>query len=157
MRRIDRSRSQGFAAAYEDGMEHLVAAVELAVDGVEGRDARLSAGLRAALDLLAANPALAHLLLVESLATAGPARLEHERGLSQVAALLRPPPSGPGGGAAISEGTARLLAAGLASHLSGRVLAGESETLGDSHELLLSYLLAALRPAAAVERRAALA
>jgi len=156
MRRIDRSRSQGFAAACEDGTEHLVAVVELAADGVEGRDARLSAGLRAALDFLAARPALAHLLLVEPFA-AGPARLEHERGLSQVAALLRPPPSGPEGGAAISEETARLLAGGLASHLSGRVLAGEAEALGDSHELLLSYLLAALRPAAAVERRAALA
>jgi hypothetical protein len=35
----------------------------------------------------------------------------------------------------------RLLAGGLVSHLSGRVLAGEAERLPGDHGLLLQYLL----------------
>ena len=151
MRGIDRSEGQCFAAAYEDGKQRLVGVIEAAVDGVEGGGARLSAGLRAGLDFLAADPALAHLLLVEALA----APVEHERGLAQLARLLRPPPSGLGAGEERAQETARLLAGGLASHLSGRVLAGEAENLGQSHDLLLDYLLAALPPTAAPERRPA--
>ncbi|HYJ20772.1 MAG TPA: hypothetical protein VEW07_01965, partial [Solirubrobacterales bacterium] len=142
-------------AAYEDGKERLAAAAEAAVDGKGGWEDRLSAGLRAALDFLAADPALAHLLLVESLAAARPARLEHERSLAQLAQLLQPPLAAAGAGEAFPEETARLLAGGLASHLSGRVLAGEAEALGDSHDLLLGYLLAASHPATAAGRRAA--
>jgi AcrR family transcriptional regulator len=151
MRGIERSEGQCFTAAYEDGKQRLAAVVEEAVDGVDGREDQLSAGLRAGLDFLAANPTLAHLLLVESPA----ARVEHERGLAQLAELLRPPPSGFGVGEERSQETARLLAGGLASHLSGRVLAGEAESLGESHDLLLGYLLAAAPPTAAPERRAA--
>ena len=114
--------------------------VEAAVRDESGWDAQLSAGLRAGLDFLAANPPLAHLLLVESLAAARPARLEHERTLSAWPGSA-PPPGEPAGGGAISEETARLLAGGLASHLSGRVLAGEAERLPESHGLLFGYLL----------------
>ena len=151
------SKDQCFAAAYEDGVARLVAAIEAAVEGERDWRARLSAGLRAGLDFLAAGPPLAHLLLVEALAAARPARLEHERSLARLAQALRPPSSELGEGAP-SEETARLLAGGLASHLSGRVLAGEAERLGESHELLLGYLLApSLRaaPRSADERRVA--
>lgn len=130
-----------FAAAYEDGVERLAAAVEAAVQDERGWDARLSAGLRAGLDFLAADPPLAHLLLVEALAAARPARLEHERSLVRLAEALRPPAELPGG-ESVPEQTVRLLAGGLASHLSGRVLAGEAESLRDDHDLLLKYLLA---------------
>jgi AcrR family transcriptional regulator len=146
-----------FAAAYEDGVERLTAAVETAVGREREWDAQLSAGLQAGLDFLAASPLLAHLLLVESLAAARPARLEHERTLVQLAEALRLLPAELPGGEAISEEAARLLAGGLASHLSGRVLAGEAERLPESHDVLLQYLLAPLLPAAsrsADERRA---
>jgi len=147
-----------FAAAYDDGVERLSGAVEAAARGEQGGPDRLSAGLRAGLDFLAADPPLAHLLLVEALAAARPARLEHERTLARLARALRGPSSGLRGGEALSEETARLLAGGLASHLSGRVLAGEAERLPESHDLLLQYLLAPLPPAAssgAGERRVA--
>jgi AcrR family transcriptional regulator len=153
------SKDSCFAAAYADGAERLVAAVEGAMRGERGRQARLSAGLAAGLDFLAANPPLAHLLLVESLAASRPARLEHERTLARLAQALRQSPADSAGSRAASEETARLLAGGLASHLSGRVLAGEAERLADSHELLLGYLLTPSPPAAssgAGERRAAL-
>ena len=130
-----------FAAAYEDGVERLAAAVEDAARDEIGWDARLSAGLGAGLEFLAADPPLAHLLLVEALAAARPARLEHERSLIRLAEALRPPAELPGG-EAVPEETLRLLAGGLASHLSGRVLAGEAEHLARDRDLLLQYLLA---------------
>jgi AcrR family transcriptional regulator len=146
-----------FAAAYEDGVERLAAAVETAVQGERQWAARLSAGLRAGLDFLATNPPLAHLLLVESLAAARPARLEYERTLGRLAEALRPPASESTGVEAVSDETARLLAGGLASHLSGRVLAGEVECLPEQHGLLLQYLLTPSLPAtsrSADQRRA---
>lgn len=142
------SKELCFAAAYEDGIERLTVVVEEAVKNDTDRASRLSAALRAGLDFLAASPPLAHLLLVESLAAARPARLEHERSLVQLAEALRLPP----GGEDLAEETARLLAGGLASHLSGRVLAGEAERLPDLHDLLLAYLLA---PSLAATSRAA--
>jgi AcrR family transcriptional regulator len=150
-------KEQCFAAAYEDGIERLVGAVAVAVANEREWSSRLSAGLAAGLEFLASDPPLAHLVLVESLAAARPARLQHERSLARLASTLRLP-SGTRSDAAVSEGTARLLAGGLASHLSGRVLAGEAERLPESHELLLQYLLAPSLPAAsggAGERRVA--
>jgi AcrR family transcriptional regulator len=140
------SKEVCFAAAYEDGVERLAAAVEASVQDESGWDAGLSAGLRAGLDFLAADPPLAHLLLVESLAAARSARLEHERSLVRLAEALRPPAE-VAGGEVIPEQTVRLLAGGLASHVSGRVLAGEAECLAQDHELLLEYLLAPSRVA----------
>jgi AcrR family transcriptional regulator len=135
------SKEACFDAAYEDGVERLAAAVEVAARDENGWDARLSAGLGAGLDFLAADPPLAHLLLVEALAAARPARLEHERSLVRLAEALRPPAELPGG-ERVPEETVRLLAGGLASHVSGRVLAGEARRLPQDHDLLLGFLLA---------------
>ena len=137
-----------FAAAYEDGVDRLADTVELAAASGEGWDEQVSAGLRAALEFLAADPPLAHLLLVEALAAARPARLEHERSLTRLAEALRPPAELPGG-EAVPEETLRLLAGGLASHLSGRVLAGEADRIAADRELLLQYALAPSRSTAA--------
>jgi AcrR family transcriptional regulator len=135
------SKEDCFGAAYEDGVERLAAAVEMAVQGERGWALCVSVGLTAGLDFLAAHPSLAHLLLVEALAAARPARLEYERSLTRLAEALRPPPERPGG-EKVPEETLRLLAGGIASHLSGRVLAGEAERLGEDRDLLLEYLLA---------------
>ncbi|HVY79018.1 MAG TPA: TetR/AcrR family transcriptional regulator [Solirubrobacterales bacterium] len=148
------SKELCFAAAYEDGVEHLADAVGEAVRGERGWANQVSAGLSAGLAFLAADPPLGHLLFVESLAAARPARLEHERSLERLAEVLHPP--GVEGGAVTDE-TARILAGGLASHLSGRILAGESERLPELHDSLLQYLLAPSLAAlhTADERRAA--
>jgi AcrR family transcriptional regulator len=136
-----------FAAAYEDGVERLAAAVEAAAVEESDWPARLSAGLRAGLDFLAADPPYAHLLFVEALAAARPARLEHERSLTLLAETLRTQSAELPAGETISEETARLLAGGLASHISGRVLAGNAEQLAADRDLLLQYLLAPTRVA----------
>lgn len=146
-----RGKEARFAAAYKDGAERLAEAVDMAASREQRWAIRLSAGLRAGLDFLAADPPLAHLLLVESLAAARPARLEHERSLERLAEALRPPAQTPGGGVA-SEETRRLLAGGLASHASARVLAGEVERLPQEHDLLLGFLLA---PTQAADARVA--
>jgi AcrR family transcriptional regulator len=150
------SKEACFDAAYEDGVERLAAEVDSAAGAERDWANRLSSGLRAGLQFLAGDPSLAHLLLVESLAAARPARLEHERSLERLAEALRPPvPAGSDQGN-VSEQTARLLAGGIASHLSGRVLAGEAESLPDDHELLLRYLIAPVQAAApGAQRRAA--
>jgi AcrR family transcriptional regulator len=135
-------KEQCFAAAYDDGIERLVAAVETAIEGEREWAACLEAGLDTGLGFLAADPPLAHLLLVESLAASRPARLEHERTLARLAQALHAPGAELMGVTAVPEETARLLAGGVASHLSGRVLAGEAERLPESHDLLLGYLLA---------------
>jgi AcrR family transcriptional regulator len=131
-----------FAAAYADGIERLTVAVEAAAGGENDWPERVSAGLGAGLEFLAASPPLAHLLLVESLAAARPARLEHERSLTRLSEALRPTAAEFPTGEAVPAETARLLAGGLVSHLSGLVLAGEAERLPERHDLLLRYLLA---------------
>jgi len=130
-----------FAAAYEDGVERLADTIEAAASSEECWALRLSAGLHAGLDFLAADPPIAHLLLVESLAAARPARLEHERSLERLAESLHPLAE-ISGGELVPEETLRLLAGGLASHISGRVLAGEADQLPEDHDLLLGFLLA---------------
>jgi len=132
------SKELCFAAAYDDGMERLAATVGKAAGGERGWTNQLSAGLMAGLEFLAADPPVAHLLFVESLAAARPARLEHERSLERLAEVLRPSVAD----AEVARETARMLAGGLASHLSGRILAGEAERLPELHGPLLQYLLA---------------
>jgi AcrR family transcriptional regulator len=149
-------KEECFAAAYGDGIGRLEGAIESATEGGKDWVARVKAGLRAGIGFLAADPPLAHLLLVESLAASRPARLEHERTLVRLAEALRPSPVA-AGRRAMSQETGRLLSGGLASHLSGRVLAGEAERLSESYDLLLVYLLTPPLPATASsagERRA---
>jgi AcrR family transcriptional regulator len=151
------SKELCFAAAFEDGVERLTVAIEAATAGEEDWAGRLGAGLKAALDFLAAGPALANLLLVESLAAARPARLEYERSLGRLARALQPPADLPGA-APVPDETTRIIAGGLASHISGRLLAGDADGLPELHGLLLDYLLTPYRTAASLpaeEQRAA--
>jgi AcrR family transcriptional regulator len=150
------SKEDCFASAYEDGVERLAATVEEATRDERGWTNQLSAGLQAGLKFLAADPALAHLLVVESLAAARPARVEHERSLERLGEVLGPPHRGEGAGEdAVTKETMRLLAGGIASHVSGRVLAGESECLPGDHRLLLEYLLAPVQAVTTQDRRSA--
>jgi AcrR family transcriptional regulator len=143
-------------AIYDAGVERLAFAVKAASEGEREWESRLAAGLRAGLDFLAANPALARLLLVDSLAPGGPVRLEHERTLERLADALRPPPEF---AVAAPEETARLLAGGLASYLSGRLLSDGAARLPESYDVLLGYLLAPVvvraTPRSTDERRVA--
>lgn len=120
-------------------MERLVTAVEAAARGGDDWETRVSAGLRAGLEFLAADPAFARRLLAEGVAA--PGRPEYERPLARLAEALRPPVE-PSGREPVSDEIMRLQAGGLISYLSGRVLAGETEKLPEAHGALLEYLLA---------------
>lgn len=135
----------GRSAAYRRGVESLVLAVTAAADGEADRALRISAGLRTALEALAGEPELAHLLLVEPLTASSPLRREYERALARLATALRPPAE-PAVAPEVAEERARLTAAGLVSYLSGRVVAGEAADLRASHGLLLEYLLTGTDP-----------
>lgn len=128
-----------FGAAYAEGVGRLEGAVAEAVGEEREPIVALSRGLEAGLGFLAADPALAHLLLVEAMAAARPARIEHERTLERLAAGLCAV-----AGDELSPESARLLAGGIVSHLGGRVLAGEAAGLASSRDLLLGYLMAPL-------------
>lgn len=136
--------TRGFAGEYEEGVERLSVAVGAAVARDDAWPARLSSGLRVGLDLLAADPALAKLLLVDPLTVGGESRQGHERSLARLAEALRPPAELTGG-EPVSAEILRLQAGGLVSYLSGRVLDGEAESLPDAHDALLHYLLAVTR------------
>jgi hypothetical protein len=127
----------------------LEAVVRSAVEGESEWDARLAAGLGAGLRFLASDPALARLLLVDwPAATAGPERLAHERMLERLAEGLRA--AAPvGSPARISTEMARLLAGGLVSSASGRVVAGEAARLSGDHDHLLCFLRAPFEAASA--------
>jgi AcrR family transcriptional regulator len=142
------SKDACYAAALEDGLARLAEVVEVAAAAEGSWVSQLSAGLRAGLDFLAAEPSIANLLLVESLLPSRPAWRERERMLALLAEAVRPPLGHPGR-AAMPEETTRLLAGGLASYLSGRVLAGEAERLPLCFDALLVYLLAPSLPAPA--------
>jgi len=121
------------------GLERFAAEVGQAAGREGDWSASVSSGLRAGLEFLAADPQLARLLLVESLDPAGPGRSEYEDALRRLAEALRPP-AGLVDGKAVSDETLRLLAGGLVSHATGRVLAGEAERLPEDHDLLLEFL-----------------
>jgi len=131
-------------SGYEQGVARLASAVEATAIATEGSwRARVSAALRTALDLLAADPALARLLLVDPLTARGEARLAHDRSIGRLAEALRPPPKLIGG-EPVSDEILLLQAHGLVSYLSGRVLAGETNRLPELHEALLRYLFSQL-------------
>lgn len=129
------------ASAFTDGMEQLAATVEAAIAGEHEGFARLSAGLRAALDFLAAKPAVAELLLVDSLRAGFRGRPEYERALERLAAVLHAAQAAVPGTPTLGPENALMLAGGIVSHLGGRVLGGEVERLPESQELLLRFVL----------------
>lgn len=89
-------------------------------------ESRLSVGLRAWLEFLAADPPLARLLLVDEHDLIGPPGSGRERLLDLLEGTLRPVP--------------RHLLGGMVSYLSARVRAGEAEQLTDGHAFLMEAL-----------------
>jgi hypothetical protein len=128
-------------SAFGDGERRLVAAVEAAVGAESDGMRRLSGGLGAALEFLAGDPALAKLLLIDSLRSERRARLEYEAALERLAGALREAQESISDAPTLSPENASLLAGGIVSHLGGRVLRGEAGRLPESHDLLLRFVV----------------
>ena len=143
-----RGKEHCFLVAYDDGVDRLEAAIGKALRPGPAWSLRLAAGLRAGLDVLGADPSLARLLLVEPPTGPRPVRLRHEHSLMRLGLALRHPHEASDAAGPASERAARLLAGGLAAHLSDRVFAdGQLGCIAELHETLLGYVLASAEAA----------
>ncbi len=125
------SKDACFIAAYDDAVrrirEQMVAACAEADDWATG----VLAALAALLELLAAEPAQAGLVLVEGLRAGRGVYDRYQEALQSFVPLLRDGAPAPAGGAAPPEATDEAVVGGIASLLARRVLAGETEQVGD--------------------------
>lgn len=131
------NKEECFLATYEMASEWFCERVERAVAG-ESWPERVRTGVAAALSLLAANPAVAHLIAVEAL-QAGPAARERQRAcLSRFAAAVGP---GEAGRAEVTPELEELLLGGVVSLIARYVDSGRAEQLSDATATLVESQL----------------
>jgi AcrR family transcriptional regulator len=131
-------KEECFLATYDLAAGWLCERVEGAVAADERWSSRVSAGISQALRLLAANPALAHLIAVEALQAGAAARHRRQACISRLAAALRAGrPQGPDLPVDLEE----LLIGGALAHIARYVDAGRTESLSDATAELIQYLL----------------
>jgi AcrR family transcriptional regulator len=139
-----------FLAAYDEAVEQLMRQVLAASEGEERWPARARAGLEKLLEILAAEPAQARLLLVD-VAAAGPAAQRRSR-----AAVQRLTPLFDEGrdfapsGRALPANSSRLAAGAVVGLIGDELVAGRTEELPSLlSDLLFATLVAYLGPDAA--------
>lgn len=125
------SKDACFLAAYDDSVQRIRERV-LAACG-EGDDwaTTVLAALAALLDLLAAEPAQAQLVLVEGLRAGRGVYDRYQEGLQSFVPLLRDGAPAPAGGKPPPAATDEAVVGGIASLLARRVLAGETAKLAE--------------------------
>ena len=125
------SKDTCFLAAYDDSVERIRAQV-LAACGEGGDWAHgVFAALAALLDFLASEPAQAQLVLVEGLRAGRGVYDRYQEALQGFVPLLRDGAPTPNGGEPPPPATDEAIVGGIASLLARRVLAGETEKLGE--------------------------
>lgn len=127
-----------FLATYDLAAEWLCERVEAAVAAEEEWGAGVLAGVSQALRLLAANPAVAHLIAVESLQAGPAARRRHQACVTQIAVALR---TGRPRDPELSVDLEELLVGGALAHVAGYVNTGRTERLAEATPELVQYLL----------------
>jgi AcrR family transcriptional regulator len=125
------SKDDCFLAAYEFAVQRVRAAVVDACAAVagEGWPARVRAGVVTLLTTLAAEPALAAILLAEGLRAGRGIYDRYQAAVESFVPLLREGAPDPPGGAAVPSATDEAVVGGIASLLSRRATAGETEDL----------------------------
>ncbi|HSR95035.1 MAG TPA: TetR/AcrR family transcriptional regulator [Solirubrobacterales bacterium] len=132
------SKEECFLATYDLAAEWLCERVEGAVAEGEQWSSGVGAGIAHALRLLAANPALAHLIAVEALQAGAAARRRRQSCIARLAEALRAGrPPGPDLHLDLEE----LLIGGALAHIARYVDAGRTERLSDATAELVQYLL----------------
>lgn len=150
------SKEACFIATYDLITEHLRGQILSAMGEQEDPALRVRAGLAALLHFFAAEPHLARLFMVESLAAGPPVSEHHRETIETLAPLLREAAPPPASIPCPSEHTEQAVVAGGASLVSRRIVAGEAEQL---EALLPDLVRTALTPyigAASAERIASL-
>jgi AcrR family transcriptional regulator len=139
------SKDDCFIAAYEAAIARLREQVATACEATEGEEwaRRVRAAVAALLKLLAAEPALASIALVEGLRAGRGVYDRYQAAVESFVALLREgAPSTPSGGEAPAA-TDEAVVGGIASLLGRRVLAGEAEQLNQLFPEILEFALSA--------------
>jgi AcrR family transcriptional regulator len=136
------SKDDCFIAAYDEA----AARIRERVADSCGRDPgdpwplRVRAAIDALLKLLAAEPALASIVLVEGLRAGRGVYDRYQEAIESFVGCLR---EGAPGGAEVPEATDEAVVGGVASMLGRRVLAGEAEQLGQLFPEILQFVLSA--------------
>jgi AcrR family transcriptional regulator len=139
------SKDDCFIAAYDEAAARIRERVNESCGAAAGEpwSQRVSAAIDALLKLLAAEPALASIVLVEGLRAGRGVYDRYQEALESFVALLREGAPGPPGGAEVPEATDEAVVGGVASMLGRRVLAGEAEQLGQLFPEILEFVLSA--------------
>jgi AcrR family transcriptional regulator len=137
------NKDQCFLAAYDSAVEAVRGEVSTACARTEGGEwaSRLREAVHSLLSTFAANPALASIFLVEGLRVGPDVYDRFQKAVeSFVEALRRGAPHGPDGNE-VPEATDEAVVGGIASMLGRRVLAGESERIGELYPEVLEFAL----------------
>jgi AcrR family transcriptional regulator len=137
------SKDECFLAAYEFAVERLQAAIKDACTSVGDEDwpHRVRAGIVTVLTVLAAEPALAAILLAEGLRAGRGIYDRYQAAVDSFVPLLRAGAPDPPGAAAVPAATDEAVVGGIASLLSRRVTAGEATDLMALTADLLEFAL----------------
>jgi AcrR family transcriptional regulator len=132
------SKEECFLATYDLASQWLCEGVERAAAGVQEWPARVRAGVAETLRLLAANPALAHLLAVEAPQAGAAARKRQRECLTRLADALRP---GRSNRPELPGDLEQLLLGGALSVVARYVENDQVERLSDVEKALVECLL----------------
>jgi AcrR family transcriptional regulator len=139
------SKDDCFIAAYDEAAARIRERVGESCEAAAGEPwpQRVSAAIAALLKLLAAEPALATIVLVEGLRAGRGVYDRYQEAIESFVGCLREgAPSAPGG-AEVPAATDEAVVGGVASMLGRRVLAGEAEQLGQLFPEILEFVLSA--------------
>jgi AcrR family transcriptional regulator len=139
------SKDECFIAAYDEAAARIRERVAEACGEASGKPwpLRVSAAIDALLKLLAAEPALASIVLVEGLRAGRGVYDRYQEAIESFVGCLRDGAPGAPGGAEVPEATDEAVVGGVASMLGRRVLAGEAEQLGQLFPEILGFVLSA--------------
>jgi len=125
------SKEACFLVAYDDVVARIRERLLSACDGSEPWEARVLAALASVLDFLASEPARAHLVLVEGLRAGRGVFDRYQDALHSFVPYLRDGAPAPPEGPRPPEATDEAVVGGVASLLTRRVRAGETDQLRD--------------------------
>lgn len=139
------SKDDCFIAAYDEAVARIRGRVAEACGEASGEawPLRVRAAIDALLKLLAAEPALASIVLVEGLRAGRGVYDRYQEAIESFVACLRNDAPDAPGAAEVPEATDEAVVGGVASMLGRRVLAGEAEQLGQLFPEILAFVLSA--------------
>ena len=139
------SKDDCFIAAYDQAVARIRERVLESCEGAAGEawPLRVGTAIDALLKLLAAEPALASIVLVEGLRAGRGVYDRYQEAIESFVVDLREGAPDAPGGAEVPEATDEAVVGGVASMLGRRVLAGEAEQLGQLFPEILEFVLSA--------------